>query len=166
MGRVSRALLSVATTAALALVPIGTGDGRAGPDYSGADSHRRCGGRGEEESDRGPLWSALTSGGTQRPASTGGIRRGWLTAGTALDTPVDDSYTAASGTSMATPHVTGAAASLAQQRPDWKGDQLTSTLMASARPGAETRFERQASAAAGALMVGATRVTSVALPPR
>jgi subtilisin family serine protease len=43
-------------------------------------------------------------------------------------------YTELSGTSMATPHVAGAAAILAQQHPDWTGQQLKAALMASAKP--------------------------------
>ena len=54
--------------------------------------------------------------------------------GTEMGTPVDERYMTASGTSMATPHVAGAAVLLAQQHPDWKGGQLKSTLMGSAKP--------------------------------
>ncbi|MFJ5304242.1 S8 family peptidase [Streptomyces sp. NPDC088350] len=64
------------------------------------------------------------------------------------DGPVDDNYTSASGTSMATPHVAGAAALLASEHPDWSGEQLKSTLMASARPSADQ----------GAFQQGAGRV--------
>lgn len=55
-------------------------------------------------------------------------------AGTAMGEPVDESYTAASGTSMATPHVAGAAALLRQQHPDWTGVDLKAALMSSAVP--------------------------------
>ena len=50
------------------------------------------------------------------------------------DGPIDANYTRATGTSMATPHVTGAAAILAQQHPDWTGQQLKYALMDSAKP--------------------------------
>lgn len=43
-------------------------------------------------------------------------------------------YTEMSGTSMAAPHVAGAATLLAQQHPDWKAGQLKAALMASAVP--------------------------------
>jgi hypothetical protein len=42
-----------------------------------------------------------------------------------------------SGTSMATPHVTGAAAIVAGLHPDWKADQIKAALMASTAPGDE-----------------------------
>ncbi|MGW3966965.1 S8 family serine peptidase [Amycolatopsis sp. NPDC005003] len=51
-----------------------------------------------------------------------------------LGTPVDDEYTAMSGTSMAAPHVAGAAAILAGMHPDWDAARLKSALMGSAAP--------------------------------
>ncbi|MFE1958522.1 S8 family serine peptidase [Streptomyces sp. NPDC059479] len=53
--------------------------------------------------------------------------------GTTMGDPVDPYYVAASGTSMATPHVTGAAALLAQQHPDWRADRLKDALVSTAR---------------------------------
>jgi subtilisin family serine protease len=57
-------------------------------------------------------------------------------AGTNGQEPVGDRYTAISGTSMAAPHVAGAAALLAQQHPQWKGPQLKAALTSSAAPAA------------------------------
>ncbi|RSM72538.1 peptidase S8 [Actinoplanes sp. ATCC 53533] len=53
---------------------------------------------------------------------------------TAVGGEPGDPYVTLSGTSMAAPHVAGAAAILAQQHPDWTGQRLKATLMASAKP--------------------------------
>lgn len=47
--------------------------------------------------------------------------------------PVDDFYARLSGTSMATPHVAGAAAILAQEHPQWTEAQLKAVLTSSAK---------------------------------
>ncbi|WP_433422370.1 S8 family serine peptidase [Microtetraspora malaysiensis] len=57
--------------------------------------------------------------------------------GTTMGTPVDDKYTTASGTSMATPHVAGAAAILAQEHPDWTAARLKSQLISTAKTTAD-----------------------------
>ncbi|MBO4205326.1 S8 family serine peptidase [Micromonospora echinofusca] len=59
-------------------------------------------------------------------------------AGTSMGTPLDAHYTSASGTSMATPHVAGAAAILAQQHPGWTPERLKNQLVSTAKitPGA------------------------------
>ncbi|WP_157252994.1 S8 family peptidase [Nonomuraea typhae] len=54
-------------------------------------------------------------------------------AGTTLGDPVSETHTAASGTSMATPHVAGAAAILKQRHPDWTAAQLKNALVGTAK---------------------------------
>ncbi|MFG3421759.1 S8 family serine peptidase [Micromonospora sp. NPDC048063] len=63
-------------------------------------------------------------------------------AGTTMGTPVDGSYTSANGTSMATPHVAGAAAILKQRHPDWTYDHLKQVLVGTAKPGPFTAFQQ------------------------
>ncbi|WP_214414812.1 S8 family peptidase [Sphaerisporangium fuscum] len=48
--------------------------------------------------------------------------------------PIDDNYTKASGTSMATPHVAAAAGILAAEHPDWTAHQLKDALVGTAKP--------------------------------
>jgi subtilisin family serine protease len=64
----------------------------------------------------------------------------------------DGQYTTMSGTSMATPHVAGAAAIVAQQHPDWKAGQIKEALVHSAKPTAGSVFD------AGAGRVDVARV--------
>ncbi|MER5281186.1 S8 family serine peptidase [Streptomyces sp. NPDC002809] len=65
-------------------------------------------------------------------------------AGTSLGTPVDPHYTTLNGTSMATPHVAGAAAILAEEHPDWSGARLKSALMSTAKDDGYTAYEQGA----------------------
>ncbi|HZX03692.1 S8 family serine peptidase [Kribbella sp.] len=59
-------------------------------------------------------------------------------AGTSMGHPVDANYTSASGTSMATPHVAGAAAILAEEHPDWTPAQLKDQLISTAKTTPDT----------------------------
>jgi subtilisin family serine protease len=61
-------------------------------------------------------------------------------------------YQTMSGTSMATPHVAGAAALLAEQHPQWKAAQLKDALMSSSRQLSTTAYQ----AGAGRVDVGAS----------
>src|SRR5207237_575226 len=60
-----------------------------------------------------------------------------------LGEPVGDAYQRLSGTSMATPHVAGAAAILAGEHPAWTAGQLKSALMNSAKPTAGATVDEQ-----------------------
>jgi subtilisin family serine protease len=57
--------------------------------------------------------------------------------------PPGTTHISASGTSMATPHVVGSAAILAQQHPTWTAAQLKAALMASAKPNPEIAIYSQ-----------------------
>jgi subtilisin family serine protease len=56
---------------------------------------------------------------------------------------VDGRYLSLSGTSMATPHVAGAAAILAGEHPAWKATELKATLMGTATPNSATSVYAQ-----------------------
>lgn len=56
-------------------------------------------------------------------------------AGTSMGAVVDERYTSSNGTSMAAPHVAGAAAVLKSAHPGWGADELRAHLMGSAQPG-------------------------------
>jgi subtilisin family serine protease len=64
-------------------------------------------------------------------------------AGTSLGEPVDQWYTRLSGTSMAAPHVAGAAAILAQRWPTWTPARIKAVLMGTAAPNPELGVYQQ-----------------------
>lgn len=67
--------------------------------------------------------------------------------GSVIDTEVGEKpagYLTISGTSMATPHVAGAAAILKQEHPDWTYTELKGALTGSAKGGSYTPFEQGA----------------------
>ncbi|MEV4315690.1 S8 family serine peptidase [Actinocrispum sp. NPDC049592] len=62
-----------------------------------------------------------------------------------VGTPVDETHVRLSGTSMAAPHVAGAAAILAGEHPGWQAGELKAALMNSAKPDpARTVFDQGA----------------------
>ncbi|MEJ2853385.1 MULTISPECIES: S8 family serine peptidase [unclassified Saccharothrix] len=69
-------------------------------------------------------------------------------------------HLAMSGTSMATPHVVGAAALLAQQHPDWSGDRLKAALTASAKPNPDLTVFDQGSGRVDSAKVMTTTLTT------
>jgi subtilisin family serine protease len=78
-------------------------------------------------------------------------------AGTSLGTPLNDRYTAASGTSMATPHVAAAAGILAAAHRDWTPEQLKTALVGTAADGGLSAYEQ----GAGRLDIGRAATQSV-----
>jgi subtilisin family serine protease len=62
-------------------------------------------------------------------------------AGTTLGTPVDANYTRASGTSMATPHVSGAAALILSQHPEYSNENVRQALRVSGADLGATGFD-------------------------
>lgn len=62
-------------------------------------------------------------------------------AGTDLADPIGKFYTKLSGTSMAAPHVTGAAALLAQHHPEWTGRELKALLTGTAESTKDSAFD-------------------------
>ncbi|MFE0019737.1 S8 family serine peptidase [Amycolatopsis sp. NPDC059021] len=65
-------------------------------------------------------------------------------AGTSMGDPVDADYTSASGTSMATPYVTGSAAVLLQQHPDLSGETLKNLVVTTAKDAGLRWYEQGA----------------------
>ncbi|HEY3631382.1 MAG TPA: S8 family serine peptidase, partial [Jatrophihabitantaceae bacterium] len=83
-------------------------------------------------------------------------------AGTSLGTPVGDNYTTLSGTSMAAPHVAGAAADLLQARGAMDPTNLKAALMDTAASTAGVPIYSQG---AGRLDIGAALTTPVSATP-
>ncbi|MGW4674806.1 S8 family peptidase [Streptomyces sp. NPDC004324] len=88
-------------------------------------------------------------------------------AGTTMGTPVDADYTSASGTSMATPHVAGAVALLAQQHPGWGAQQLKDALISTAHevPGTKVTEQGGGRIDLATAMGPVTATGSLTLPP-
>ncbi|MFC6935349.1 S8 family serine peptidase [Actinomadura yumaensis] len=61
--------------------------------------------------------------------------------GTSAGTPVDANYTSMNGTSMATPHVAGAAAIMRQRRPGWTAAQIKAALVGSSKDIGRNAYE-------------------------
>nr|WP_310591957.1 S8 family serine peptidase [Streptomyces canus] len=89
-------------------------------------------------------------------------------AGTTMGEPVDALHVAASGTSMATPHVAGAAALLAQRHPDWNAAQLKDALISTAHTASDQAVTEQGGGlldVAAAALGPVTATGTVALGP-
>ncbi|HEY8471590.1 MAG TPA: S8 family serine peptidase, partial [Natronosporangium sp.] len=95
-------------------------------------------------SSRGPRWGDLALKPEIAAPGVGIVAA--RAAGTAMDPNqiVDEWYIGANGTSMATPHVSGAAAILAQRYPDWTAAQLKAALMSTAFDAGLTVYQQGA----------------------
>jgi subtilisin family serine protease len=78
-------------------------------------------------------------------------------AGTSMGHVIDAHYTAAGGTSMATPQVAGAAADLLQRHPDWSAERLKAALVSTADATGGTVY----AVGAGRLDVGRAATTTI-----
>ncbi|WP_433380779.1 S8 family serine peptidase [Streptosporangium sp. CA-115845] len=99
--------------------------------------------------DKSDEWATFSSqgpriGGGLKPdiAAPGVAIAAARAAGTSMGTPLDEHYTAANGTSMATPHVAGVAAIMVQQHPDWTGPQIKAALMSTAKDDALSVYKQ------------------------
>lgn len=103
--------------------------------FAGGESARIEGARLIEDPSVGDRLAANSGRG---PVSYGGVMLPSIAApGTSIlaAAPTGNSFRTMSGTSMAAPHVAGAAALLRALRPQWRVDQIQSALMLSARSG-------------------------------
>ncbi|WP_458411667.1 S8 family serine peptidase [Schinkia sp. CFF1] len=98
----------------------------------------------KEEVARGHEWAAtkgrkiqdqLASFSSRGPVThTWAIKPDVVAPGVKIDSPIPNGYTALQGTSMASPHVAGAAALILQAHPDWNPEQVKAALMNTAKP--------------------------------
>ncbi|GAA2205046.1 S8 family serine peptidase [Nonomuraea monospora] len=91
-------------------------------------------------SSRGPLWYSDRSLKPDIAAPGASI----MAARSSASSLPGELYTTMSGTSMATPHVSGAAALLAQQHPGWKAAELKAALMGASTDVGLTAYEQGA----------------------
>ncbi|MET8388499.1 S8 family serine peptidase [Streptosporangium canum] len=73
----------------------------------------------------------------------------------------DGPHVAQSGTSMASPHVAGAAAILAQRHPDWNGERLKAALIGTAKPTGDATPYQQGAGRVDLVRALAQQVTAV-----
>ncbi|MFG2639585.1 S8 family serine peptidase [Streptomyces sp. NPDC048370] len=109
-------------------------------------------------SSRGP---AVADGGVKPEITAAGSAiTAARAAGTLGDAADSEFYATISGTSMATPHVSGAAAILKQRHPDWDARQLKAALVATADPVDDAGVYEQGSGSVDVPGALASRVTA------